>query len=68
MAKVSVMFDKKTYIRTRTSLKVTFSDKLAAFGKFFEWPVYQKNQTNCYLCNSRWDIGTVYWNEYPQHD
>ena len=44
MAKVSVMFDKKTYIRTRTSLKVTFSDKLAAFGKFSKCSVYFKNQ------------------------
>ena len=33
MAKVSVMFDKETYVRTKTSLKVTFTDKLAAFGK-----------------------------------
>ena len=36
MAKVTIMFDKKTYIRTSTSLKVTFTDKLAAFGKMQE--------------------------------
>ena len=32
MAKVSVMFNKNTYIRTKTSLKVSFTDKLAVFG------------------------------------
>ena len=40
LAIVTVMFDKDTYVRTKTSLRVSSSDKLAAFGKFFEWPVY----------------------------
>ena len=33
MAVVTVMFDKDTYVRTKTSLRVSSSDKLAAFGK-----------------------------------
>lgn len=33
ISKVTIMFDRKTYVRTRTNLKVTFTDKLAAFGK-----------------------------------
>ena len=33
MSVVSVMFDKDTYVRTKTSLRVSSSDKLAAFGK-----------------------------------
>ena len=33
MAKVSIMFDKKKYVRTLTSIKATFNDKLANFGK-----------------------------------
>ena len=33
MAKVSVMFDRRKYVRTMTNLKVTFPDKLASFGK-----------------------------------
>ena len=33
IAKVSVMFDRKKYVRTMTNLKVTFPDKLASFGK-----------------------------------
>ena len=33
MVKVSVMFDRKKYIKTITSLKATFNDKLANFGK-----------------------------------
>ena len=33
VAKVTVMFDRNTYIRTQKSLKMTFTDKLAAFGK-----------------------------------
>ena len=33
IAKVSVMFDRKKYVRTLTSLKATFNDKLANFGK-----------------------------------
>ena len=33
LAIVSVMFDKETYVRTKTSLRVSFTDKLAAFGK-----------------------------------
>ena len=32
-AKVTIMFDRSTYIRTRTNVKVKFTDKLAAFGK-----------------------------------
>ena len=36
MAKVSVMFDRKKYVRTLTNLRVTFTDKLAAFGKILE--------------------------------
>ena len=35
LSKVTIMFDKKTYIRSRTNVKVTFTDKLAAFGKTF---------------------------------
>ena len=35
MAKVSVMFDRKKYVRTLTNIKVTFTDKLAAFGELF---------------------------------
>ena len=34
MTKVSIMFDRKKYIRTITSLKATFNDKLANFGKY----------------------------------
>ena len=34
MAIVTVMFDKESYVRTKTSLRVSFTDKLAAFGKF----------------------------------
>ena len=34
VAKVTVMFDRNTYIRTQKSVKMTFTDKLAAFGKF----------------------------------
>ena len=34
MAKVTIMFERGNFIRTRTSLKVTSTDKLAAFGKF----------------------------------
>ena len=33
MAKVTIMFEKKKYIRTLTRLKATFNDKLANFGK-----------------------------------
>ena len=33
MAIVTVMFDKESYVRTKTSLRVSFTDKLAAFGK-----------------------------------
>ena len=33
MAVVSVVFNQDTYVRTKTSLRVSFSDKLAAFGK-----------------------------------
>ena len=33
LAKVSVMFDRKKYVRTMTNLKVTFADKLSTFGK-----------------------------------
>ena len=32
MAIVTVMYDKETYVRTKTSLRVSFTDKLAAFG------------------------------------
>ena len=32
MAMVTVMFDKDTYVRTKSSVRVSFSDKLAAFG------------------------------------
>ena len=35
IAKVSVMFDRKKYVRTMTNLKVTFPDKLASFGKSY---------------------------------
>ena len=33
VAKVSVIFDRNKYVRTVTSLKATFNDKLANFGK-----------------------------------
>ena len=33
VAIVTVMFDKESYVRTKTSLRVSFTDKLAAFGK-----------------------------------
>ena len=36
IAKVSVMFDRKKYVRTMTNLKVTFPDKLASFGKNYK--------------------------------
>ena len=35
MAIVTVMFDKESYVRTKTNLRVSFTDKLAAFGNFF---------------------------------
>ena len=35
MAIVTVMFDKDTFVRTKTSLRVSSSEKLAAFGKLF---------------------------------
>ena len=34
MAKVSVMFDRKKYVRTLTRLKATFNDRLANVGKY----------------------------------
>ena len=34
LAKVSVMFDRKKYVRTLTNLKVTFADKLSTFGEY----------------------------------
>lgn len=33
-AKVSVMFDRKKYVKTLTNLRVTFADKLSTFGTF----------------------------------
>ena len=33
VAKVSVIFDRNKYVKTVTSLKATFNDKLANFGK-----------------------------------
>ena len=35
IAEVKVMFERKEYIRTHTSKRVTFPDKLGAFGKIF---------------------------------
>ena len=33
LAKVTLMFERLKYIKTSTSLKMTFPDKLGAFGK-----------------------------------
>ena len=41
LAIVTVMFDKETYVRTKTSLRVSFNDMLAAFGK--SSPTYHYN-------------------------
>ena len=42
MAIVTVMFDKESYVRTKTSLRVSFTDKLAAFGKFLDLNIISK--------------------------
>ena len=35
LARITVMFESKKYVRTRTNRRVTFSERLGAFGKIF---------------------------------
>ena len=65
MAKVSVMFDRKKYVRTMTNLKVTFPDKLASFGKKID--MYLSNfilKTPFYFRRDAW---IIHWHEYFEH-
>ena len=62
LAKVSVMFDRKKYVRTMTNLKVTFADKLSTFGKMFL--LFQLIQFSIKWFDFRRDSGTFYWNEF----
>ena len=66
MAKVSVMFERKKYVRTLTNLKVTFTDKLAAFGETLEFLFGTRCSFQIFFI-SRWDPWSVYWNEYLEH-
>ena len=80
LAIVSIMFDKETYVRTNTSLRVSFTDKLAAFGKFSlihnniidtfcyftKQNINHQNNSTIYL--HRRNFGTVYWNEHLEYD
>ena len=51
---------------TIMSSRLSFFDKMSAFGK------YRQNvpsHCHCYLgCIGRWDSGSVYRNQHPQHD
>ena len=66
MAKVSIMFERKKYVRTLTNLKVTFTDKLAAFGETLEFLFGTRCSFQIFFI-SRWDPWSVYWNEYLEH-
>ena len=76
MAKVSVMFDRKKYVRTLTSLKATFSDRLANVGKYqsknahsYYISKFEINNMNAtLLLIRRWHTRTIYWNEHFEHD
>ena len=51
LAKVTVMFERLKYLKTSTSLKVTFPDKLGAFGEFEKSMsfLFFFEQTICYV-------------------
>ena len=79
MAKVSVMFDRKKYVRTLTNLKATFSDRLANVGEYLHsyhlllqinTLKFENNKINdsTLLLICRRHTRTIYWNEHFEHD
>jgi hypothetical protein len=68
IAVVSVRFESKKYVRTIMDKRVTFTDKLAAFGKSIFTVFYPKYFYNIFTFSFRRNIGPVYWNEHFKHD
>ena len=63
IAEVNVKFGIKKYIRTKMSVKVSFTDRLGSFGKE-RYKLKRKNDT---IYHFRWNTWIVHRNEYPQH-
>ena len=72
LARLTILFENKKYVRSRTNKRVTFSERLGAFGKIcsilgpfliINHYVYIFN----YSLTCRWNTGIIYWYEYPWH-
>jgi hypothetical protein len=69
IAVVSVRFESKKYVRTIMDKRVTFTDKLAAFGKSLHISSSCPKYFNNILTFSfRRNVGPVHWNEHSKHD
>ena len=53
---------------TTMSRRLSFFDKMSAFGKEFLLPLlYSNSFVMLFLCY-RWNFGIIHWNQYPQYD
>jgi hypothetical protein len=69
IAVVSVRFESKKYVRSIMDKRVTFTDKLATFGKSLHISsIYPKCYSNILTFSFRRNIGPVHWNEHSKHD
>ena len=64
LAKVTIFFEKKNYVRTLTNLRVTFTDKLGTFGNIIFISFISKYSLKFEIVISRWNSWIVHWNEY----
>ena len=62
IAKVSVFYEKKKYVKTLTNKRVTLTDKLGTFGKTIIQILFTFLLHRSY---SRWDTWPLHWNEFP---